>query len=40
MAVAVAERVGRKNWTITSGGRTYALERASLLRLEERLIAG
>ncbi|MBE1489221.1 hypothetical protein [Plantactinospora soyae] len=38
MLVAVAERVGRKNWTITSGGRTYAFERASIFRLEERLI--
>ncbi|XVV14977.1 hypothetical protein ACQP2X_11755 [Actinoplanes sp. CA-131856] len=36
--VAVAEHVGRKRWTIMSQARTYTFERASIWRLEERLI--
>ncbi|MBU2664551.1 hypothetical protein KOI35_13695 [Actinoplanes bogorensis] len=36
--VAAAGRVGRKNWSISSEGRTYDFQRASLWRLDEQLI--
>ena len=39
MAVAEANRVGRKRWTVEAGGRTYTFERASFWRSEERLVA-
>jgi len=36
--VAIADRVGRENWTVESDGRTHAFERDSIWRLEERFI--
>ncbi|MFG1605888.1 hypothetical protein [Actinoplanes sp. NPDC049265] len=36
--MATAERVGRKRWTITADGRTYAFQRGSVWRLEQLLI--
>jgi hypothetical protein len=38
MTVAAAERVGRKRWTVESGGRTYRFQRASWWRSEESLV--
>jgi len=35
--VASADRVGRKNWTVEAGGRTYEFHRASMWRQEEEL---
>ncbi len=35
--VAVANRVGRKRWTVEAGGRTYDFQRASLWRGEQEL---
>jgi hypothetical protein len=37
--VASADRVGRKRWKVTTGGRTYQFQRASMWRSEEHLIA-
>jgi hypothetical protein len=37
--VAAADRVGRKRWTVTAGGRTYGFQRASIWRYEEQLVA-
>jgi hypothetical protein len=37
MAVASADRVGRKKWTVTAGARTYEFRRASLWRGEQEL---
>jgi hypothetical protein len=37
--VATADRVGRKRWTVTAGGRTHQFQRTSIWRSEERLIA-
>jgi hypothetical protein len=38
MLFATASRVGRKRWSIEAQGRTYAFERASFWRSEERLV--
>jgi hypothetical protein len=37
--VASADRVGRKRWTVTAGGRSYQFQRKSLWRSEEHLVA-
>ncbi|MFN2494646.1 MAG: hypothetical protein ABR608_01885 [Pseudonocardiaceae bacterium] len=34
-AVASADRVGRKRWTVQAGGRVYEFQRASIWRQEE-----
>ena len=39
MIVAVADRVGRKWWTVEASGRTYRFQRASWWRSEELLVA-
>ncbi len=36
--IASANRVGRKNWTVESDGRTYEFHRASMWRQEEELL--
>lgn len=36
--IAAADRVGRKHWTVQSGGRTYRFQRASWWRSEEQLM--
>jgi hypothetical protein len=38
--MAVAERVGRKHWTITSGGQVFQFRRASLWRADQELLMG
>jgi hypothetical protein len=38
MVVAVANRVGRKRWTVEATGRTYQFRRASMWRPQEVLI--
>jgi hypothetical protein len=38
VGVASADRVGRKRWTVTADGRTYAFQRASWWRSEEVLV--
>lgn len=38
--VAEAERVGRKNWTVLAGGRTYAFRRPSFWSGEQHLVDG
>ena len=38
--VAEAERVGRKNWTLQSGGRTYTFRRPSIWRGDQHLVDG
>jgi hypothetical protein len=35
--IASADRVGRKDWTVEAGGRTYEFRRASAWRQEEEL---
>ncbi|WP_238016233.1 hypothetical protein KZZ52_28660 [Dactylosporangium sp. AC04546] len=40
MIVASAERVGRKEWTISSDGQVYRFRRASIWRHEEELLSG
>ena len=35
--IASADRVGRKNWTVEAGGRSYEFQRASMWRQEEEL---
>jgi hypothetical protein len=40
MAVATADRVGRKRWTVSAEGRTYQFQRPSWFRSEERLLSG
>jgi hypothetical protein len=37
---AEAERVGRRNWTVLAGGRTYAFRQASLFSSEQHLVDG
>lgn len=39
-AVATADHVGRKRWSVQSGGRTYELQRASMWRQEQELRSG
>jgi hypothetical protein len=36
--VAVADRVGRKNWTVTAEGTEYSFRRASMLRGDQELL--
>jgi hypothetical protein len=38
--VAQADRVGRKDWTLTEGGRTHTFRRASVWRSEQLLVDG
>jgi hypothetical protein len=38
--VAVAERVGRKRWSVEADGQTYEFQRASRSRHEEELRVG
>lgn len=38
VAVAAADRVGRKHWTVEAGGRTYQFQRASWWRHEELIL--
>ena len=38
-AVATADRVGRKRWTVEADGLTYAFQRPSLWRSEEELLS-
>ncbi|MET7396666.1 hypothetical protein ABZS66_24610 [Dactylosporangium sp. NPDC005572] len=40
MTVASAERVGRKEWTISSDGQVYRFRRVSIWRHEEELLSG
>jgi hypothetical protein len=40
VAVAAADRVGRKRWTVEADGRTYEFRRASMWRQEEELHSG
>lgn len=37
--IAAADRVGRRRWTLQSGGRIYQFQRASWWRSEEHLMA-
>ncbi|WP_234361592.1 hypothetical protein [Plantactinospora sp. BB1] len=39
-AVASADRVGRKRWTVEAAGQTYQFQRASLFGTEQELHAG
>ncbi|WP_051571062.1 hypothetical protein [Cryptosporangium arvum] len=38
-SVAIADRVGRKHWSVEADGRVHTFERHSAWRLEERLVA-
>lgn len=38
-AVATAEKVGRKNWTVESGGRSYRFQRVSIWKNDQALLA-
>jgi len=38
--LADAQRVGRKRWTVTSGGRQYEFQRASVWRSDQLLMSG
>lgn len=38
--IAVAERVGRKSWTVRADGQTYTFERGSIWRQDQRLLVG
>jgi hypothetical protein len=38
--VATAAKLSRRNWTVTSGGRTYSFRRPSYWRYEEQLMDG
>jgi len=38
--LAGAQRVGRKRWTVTSGGRQYDFQRASAWRSDQLLMSG
>lgn len=40
VAVAAADRVGRRRWTVEADGRTYEFRRASMWRQEEELQSG
>jgi hypothetical protein len=37
---AEAERVGRRNWTVLAGGRSYAFRQASLFSSDQHLVDG
>ncbi|MFG1923010.1 hypothetical protein [Cryptosporangium sp. NPDC048952] len=39
-SVAVAHRVGRKQWTVEADGQTYTFERGSMWREEQKLTLG
>jgi hypothetical protein len=38
--VAVAAKLGRREWTVTAGGQEYRFRRASAWRRDERLVVG
>lgn len=39
VAVATAEKVGHKNWTVESGGQTYRFQRVSIWKSDQALLA-